>query len=425
MTTGTIINKIDSKEVTCSAPVNIAVIKYWGKRDSKLLLPTNSSLSLTLNQDDLKTVTTIRASSHYTHDNIFLNGKQEDIDHKRLQNVVVACRRARAMLEQEDASLQKISDWKIIISTVNNFPTAAGLASSASGFACLAFSLAKLYDLPISTSDISIMARLGSGSACRSLFGGFVKWEMGENLDGSDSKAVQVATETDWPDIQVLILVVSDIKKDVGSSVGMQESVQTSDLFTHRINNVVPERMREMESAISNKNFDSFAELTMKDSNQFHAICLDTYPPIFYMNDVSRAIIRVITAYNSKFLTKLVDSGKATGYRVAYTFDAGPNAVLYAKTEHMSELMGLINFLFPIAQVNHAEYFGSAKESVMQLDPTHSAELAHELRLEPCKVNSISRIIRSSVGDGPRILSTTCNSEYSLLDKDGIPKNRQ
>ena len=419
MTTDT---KPSVREITCSAPVNIAVIKYWGKRDVQLLLPTNSSLSLTLNQDDLKTVTTIRTSSTFSQDVIYLNGKREDFGHKRLQNVLMACKRARAALEDQDQSISKLSTWKVIVSTVNNFPTAAGLASSASGFACLAYSLAKLYELPMSISEISILARVGSGSACRSLFGGYVKWEMGEKTDGTDSLAIQVATEKDWSNIKVLILVVSDAKKDVGSSEGMQESVETSELFVERVKNVVPQRIRAMEKAILDKDFDGFATLTMRDSNQFHAICLDTYPPIFYLNDISRSIIRVITAYNSKFLTTDSETGNYCGYRVAYTYDAGPNAVLYVKEEFLKEVLGLVSYLFPFDEFDANEYFGSAVKDFETIDQTQIKNLADSLGMRPYPMNCLSRIISTSVGDGPRILSREIGGKDSLLDKEGKPQ---
>ena len=414
MTTDTI------KEITCSAPVNIAVIKYWGKRDVSLLLPTNSSLSLTLSQDDLKTTTTIQTSIKFTENKIYLNGKVEDFNHKRLQNVILACQKARKLMEDRDQSMMKISNWKIVISTFNNFPTAAGLASSASGFACLAFTLAKLYELPMSMSEISILARLGSGSACRSLFGGFVKWEMGTNDDGSDSLAVQVASEKDWAEIKVLILVVSDLKKDVGSSIGMQESVETSSLFTERIKNVVPERMIEMDKAIKDKDFDQFAKLTMRDSNQFHAICLDTFPPIFYLNDISRAIIKVITKYNAKFVER--DSqGCYRGYRVAYTYDAGPNAVLYVKQEFLSQVLGLVSYLFPFDKFDAKEYFGDCLNELNNVDQNEIQLLAKSLELTPFDMNSLTRIISTSVGGGPRVLSTQVGSQYSLLNDQGLP----
>ncbi|KAF9217313.1 diphosphomevalonate decarboxylase [Podila verticillata] len=227
-------------EATCTAPVNIAVVKYWGKRDTSLILPTNSSLSVTLSQDQLHSKTTIRASADFTSDRLWLNGIEESItSNKRLVACLRETRALRTKIEAEDASAPKLAHLNIHICSENNFPTAAGLASSASGYACLVYTLSKLFQLPLDASDLSIVARQGSGSACRSLFGGFVAWEMGERADGSDSKAVQIAPETHWPDLQALICVVSDEKKGTSSTEGMQLTVKTSPLLQERIKNVV------------------------------------------------------------------------------------------------------------------------------------------------------------------------------------------
>jgi diphosphomevalonate decarboxylase len=403
----------EEKQVTCSAPVNIAVIKYWGKRNSKLLLPTNSSLSVTLSQDHLKTTTTIKASSKYTKDQIFLNGKEQDITQNRLQNVITQSRKQRIILESETPSMPKISQYKIIIASINNFPTAAGLASSASGYACLAFALAKLYNLKLTTEQVSKIARQGSGSACRSLFGGFVKWNMGTNSDGEDSFAEQIESKFD---IEALVLVVSDLKKDIGSSIGMQETVKTSSLFSQRLQ-VVPERMVAMENAIVKEDFDRFAELTMMDSNQFHAVCHDTYPPIFYLNDVSKYIIKVVTRYNSRFL-KDTESG-TKGYKACYTFDAGPNAVLYLPKENVSEILGLLNYVFP-STCDRKEYFGRALDYLGD-DVKKSKDLADKLGLGVYGVDAISRVISTKVGDGPRVLADSFVEGISLLGLDDLP----
>ncbi|KAJ3320874.1 diphosphomevalonate decarboxylase [Boothiomyces sp. JEL0866] len=410
-----------SKEVTCSAPVNIAVIKYWGKRNTALLLPTNSSLSLTLNQDDLRSTTTIRASPEFVSDRIWLNGKEENINAKRLSNVLSKSKELRRDMEDKDADLEKLSEWGIYIASYNNFPTAAGLASSASGFACLTFALAQIYELPINLSQVSMLARLGSGSACRSLFGGFVKWEMGSKDDGSDSLAVQVASESDWPGMEALILVVSDARKDTGSTEGMQLTVETSELLKHRTETVVPQRMIDMEKAIAEKDFDTFAEITMADSNQFHAVCLDSYPPIFYLNDISKAVIKVITLLNAQYTQ--TESGKKKGYRVAYTFDAGPNAVLYMNKEHVAEVLGVIDYLFPRKSTQKAgEYYGKARSILDKVEKDHASTMCESMGLKPYPKGSLTRIISTSVGDGPRVLSKEYDSEASLLTIDDIAK---
>lgn len=330
-------------EATATAPVNIATLKYWGKRETELNLPTNSSISVTLSQDDLRATTTSRASPDFTeHNALFLNGKQEALG-KRSVKVINALRDLRRLVEAANPSAAKLADMPLQIVSENNFPTAAGLASSAAGFAALVKSVALLYSLPQSASELSVLARQGSGSACRSLFGGYVAWEMGSEPSGHDSRAVEIAPLEHWPQMRALVLVVSAEKKDVSSTSGMQVTVQTSSLFKHRVNFVVPERFKSMKTAILNRDFQLFADLTMRDSNQFHAVCLDSEPPIFYLNDISRAAIRTIEEINKK-------AGKTIA---AYTFDAGPNCVVYYLEEDESEVLNGFNALqgtkgFPI-----------------------------------------------------------------------------
>jgi len=186
--------------------------------------------------------------------------------------------------------------------------------------------------------ELTTIARQGSGSACRSLMGGFVAWRMGgKKEDWSDSLAEQVADENHWAEIRAVIMVVSDEKKDTSSTAGMSNSVATSELLKHRSKEVVSKRMNIIEKAWLDKDFETFGRITMMDSNQFHATCLDTYPPIFYMNDISRSIIRIVHVYNEW----------AGEIRAAYTFDAGPNAVLYTLDKYAVEVGALMLKFYP------------------------------------------------------------------------------
>lgn len=232
---------------------NPSINRYWGKRDTKLNLPTNSSLSVTLSQDDLRTHTTASCGPEIAHDSLTLNGKDQDISGARTQACFRELRQLRKDVEAADDSQPKLADLKLKIVSENNFPTAAGLASSAAGFAALVRAIANLYRLPATPTDLSKIARQGSGSACRSLFGGYAAWQMGEQEDGSDSLAYEVAPASHWPDMRACILVASADKKDVSSTAGMQATVATSALFQERANNVVPKRMKAMEKAILNQ----------------------------------------------------------------------------------------------------------------------------------------------------------------------------
>lgn len=388
--------------VTCTAPVNIAVVKYWGKRNEELILPINSSLSVTLHQDQLKTTTTVATSRSFQEDRIWLNGKEEDISHPRLQSCLREIRRlARKRRSDGDTELDSIGlSHKVHISSVNNFPTAAGLASSAAGFACLVYTLAKVFGVE---GELSAIARQGSGSACRSMYGGFVQWIMGQRDDGKDSLAQQVEPESHWPELRILVLVASAEKKPVGSTSGMQTSVQTSCLLKHRAESVVPDRMAKMIEAVRKKDFPAFAEITMKDSNQFHATCLDTYPPIFYLSAVSQHVISLVHRYNKYH-------GET---RVSYTFDAGPNAVIFTLEQHLPEFLEAVRHFFP-SKTNGGKF--------VQGLPVNSAVLSEELKqaiaLESMP-NGISYVLSTKAGPGPCVLK---DPAQHLLGPDGFPK---
>ncbi|KAI0088130.1 Diphosphomevalonate decarboxylase [Irpex rosettiformis] len=397
-------------QATTSAPVNIAVIKYWGKRDTKLILPTNSSLSVTLDQDHLRSTTTSRADPSFEKDRLWLNGEEEEIkEGGRLATCIKEMKGLRREFEEKNPSEPKLSSYFVHISSRNNFPTAAGLASSAAGFAALVSSLAALYKLPASASELSRIARQGSGSACRSLFGGYVAWEQGSKPDGSDSFAVEIAPQSHWPDMHALICVVSDDKKGTSSTSGMQRTVETSPLLQHRIKEVVPARMAAISKAILAKDFDTFAEITMQDSNQFHAVALDTYPPIFYMNDVSRAIVAVITEYNR------IAKEKTGHLKAAYTYDAGPNAVIYTPKENVKEIIELIVKYFPQANTFSDPFglFGAQGVGAGAVPEGFNTAVAKAF-----PAGSVKGLIHTKVGDGPRVL----DASEALLGPDGLPK---
>ncbi|KAI8790940.1 diphosphomevalonate decarboxylase [Biomphalaria glabrata] len=380
--------------VTCTAPVNIAVIKYWGKRNEKLILPTNSSLSVTLGQDELRAKTSVAVSSDFIEDKMWLNGKEQSIENPRIQNVLKEIRRrARKRLSDSENEADLLLKHVHIVSE-NNFPTAAGLASSAAGYACLVYSLAKLYGVQGEISDI---ARQGSGSACRSIYGGYVAWEKGKADDGTDSYAVQIAPETHWPEMRALILVVSDQKKDVGSTEGMQTTISTSELMQQRIQGI-DKKMKLITQAIKEKDFPTFAKLTMQDSNQFHAVCLDTYPPVFYMTDVSRQIIQLVHSINN-----------STGHiKVAYTFDAGPNACLYLLEKDVPLVVSFVQHYFPSSTMHIT---GPAVSEY-----TLTSDDLEKVKVQP-NPGAVKYIIHTKVGCGPQVVTDPAESLFSANRK--------
>jgi diphosphomevalonate decarboxylase len=211
----------DGKSLTITAvsPVNIALVKYWGKADEENVIPINSSLSMTLSTDDLCSTTTVILSADVKENVIVLNGEREEFS-KRMHRMLSL---VKDSISEEGAKVfdttinevvfipkSELLNMNLSVDSTNNFPTASGVASSSSGLSCLALCLCKLYGSTFDMDDISIIARLGSGSACRSIFGGFVIWDKGfeynvENhgVQEADkkSKAIQHAPETHWDDL--------------------------------------------------------------------------------------------------------------------------------------------------------------------------------------------------------------------------------
>ena len=213
---------------------------------------------------------------------------------------------------------------------------------------------------------------------------------MGTAADGHDSVASQVVDELHWPDMRVLILVANSAQKETSSTDGMQRSVDTSALLAHRAAAVVEPRMRAMEAALQRRDFGAFAELTMKDSNQFHATCLDTYPPIFYLNDTSKHIIHAVHAVNATQSAPVA----------AYTFDAGPNAVVYCLQSHMDALLDLFRVLYGVGAEQEWVY------DPMQLSKKGGGKVNAEWQAaagQPKSTVKVHQIIVSKIGGGAEI----------------------
>eukprot|EP01113_Clastostelium_recurvatum_P017293 TRINITY_DN2024_c0_g1_i1.p1 TRINITY_DN2024_c0_g1~~TRINITY_DN2024_c0_g1_i1.p1 ORF type:complete len:411 (+),score=115.36 TRINITY_DN2024_c0_g1_i1:182-1234(+) len=348
-------------------------------------------------------------SEDFKEDAIWLNKKQEKID-GRLEHVI----------SQVQSRATRHQGMKVHIVSENNFPTAAGLASSASGFCCLAYALGQLYGVE---GDLSGLARIGSGSACRSMYGGYVKWEMGSSASGEDSIAVQVAPETHWPEIEVLICVVNDARKETSSTAGMQQSALTSPKMKERTEAIVPRRMAEIEKAILAKDYETFGRITMDDSDDFHQICAETTPAIHYLNDTSREVIRLIRSLNEK----------AGEVRAAYTFDAGPNAVIYLPRKNIPEVLSLLLAHFPAPEgmsassssVTSSEGYvrGGSKDLVDQAQSfKSSSDATRSLWESPRGVGALKYILHTTIGPGPQVLHDQADC---LIDAStGLPKSR-
>jgi diphosphomevalonate decarboxylase len=229
--------------------------------------------------------------------------------------------------------------------------------------------------------------------------GGYVAWRAGSNPDGSDSVAEGIAPASHWPQMRALILVVSAAKKGVPSTAGMQVTVNTSQLFLRRAHVVVPRQMAAMETAIRDRDFETFAHVTMRESNSFHAVCLDSWPPIHYLNDVSRAAMRIVDGINEKSASLIA----------AYTFDAGPNAVVYYLDRETERVAGTFRRILGEGVEGWGGEYGDEISA-------GDCEGLDGRALEMLK-GGVSRVICTAVGAGPEKVHTHLLSETGeLLD---------
>lgn len=280
---------------------NIALIKYWGKRDTELMLPTKSSISVGLAA--LETNTTLRFIAH-NEDVIEIDGCT---DVHLLEPVHIFLNTLRKTF-----SINK----RFSIVTKNQFPTASGLASSASGFAALALGLNSLCNLHLSTQEISVLARRGSGSAARSIYEGFVVWHRGTAADGSDSFAEQLAPASSWPAFRVLIIETTTAAKKISSRTGMQTSVTSSPLYSTWIR-ASEDRIERLKQAILSQDFSTVGKLAEADWEGMREVMLSTVPPLPYWNEASLTVINEVK--------KL----RADGIECYLTTDAGPHVKIF------------------------------------------------------------------------------------------------
>ncbi len=294
---------------------NIAVLKYWGKLDEQLILPTKSSLSFTLSELWTDTEVEVKEGKGVE---LYINGKRAgERAHERVNGFLERARKFYA-----------IPSARFIIKSTTNFPLAAGMASSASGFAALSKALNKALDLNLDGAELSRMARLGSGSASRSVHSGIVVWHKGE--DHYSSYAETLFDKDYWQDLRVIYVILNSGEKKVKSREGMALSVSTCPFYNFWIDYEERILLPAFLEAIRERDFERFATLTMEASNNMHAVCLATRPPLFYLNDLSRRVVELVNAFNEREV------------KAAYTFDAGPNPAIFTLKEYMEELLALL-----------------------------------------------------------------------------------
>ena len=325
-------------------PINIALIKYWGKEDEELITPLNNSISLTLDMNTFYTETKITIQqiekniNNEIKENIItltINGKPFNVTN-RIKNVFKKFFSLDIPICKELSSL--LLDIKI--ESMNTFPIASGCASSASSMAALVLAITSALNLQniLSKTELSKIARMGSGSACRSIFGGVSEWVTGV---GELSFAQQLYKNDYW-DLGVKLIIVNQKEKDVSSSIGMKITKETSELFKYRINHVVKNNIEKLKKSLEEKDFSNLAEVIIKDSNNFHACCRDSYPTINYLNEESDFIMKCVYTLN-KINEKNI---------CAYTFDAGSNAFLIYENKNKKIIDDFFNYIFGFNDIN-------------------------------------------------------------------------
>lgn len=292
------------KRGSAFAPSNIALCKYWGKRYDELNLPVTSSLSISLGKLGSKVTLSLRDKS----DLVELNGK-------RLDRTSSFTKRVSEFLNLFRPD--KRTFFNVV--AVNTIPTAAGFASSASGFAAMTMALNQLFGWKLNGRELSILSRLGSGSACRSVFTGFVEWRAGNRADGMDSFALPL--KSTWPEFRLGLVVVSDKEKSIGSRPAMKRTVETSALYRSWPAKVAKDLPR-LKTAIRRRDFPMLGQTAESNALAMHATMFDAKPPVVYWLPES------VTAM--KKIWKLREGG----LNVYFTMDAGPNLkVLFLKKD--------------------------------------------------------------------------------------------
>ncbi len=295
------------------APANIALAKYWGKRDEELNLPVTSSLSISLGSWGTET--------HVS----FCEGADE----YKINEVTYTERDPEGLRLKEFLDLFRPEpDCHFAVHSENNIPMAAGLASSASGFAALIQALDRLFEWNLERWQLSILARLGSGSATRSLFEGFVYWYAGSLADGMDSYAERMDRE--WPDLRIGLLKVSDERKSKSSRSAMKQTVETSILYRNWETKVHHDLIQLMKG-IEEQNMVLLGQTAESNALAMHGTMLDTWPPVLYWKPETVRVIHQIWELREE------------GVPVYFTMDAGPNV----KALFCAEYEGILKDRFP------------------------------------------------------------------------------
>ena len=300
---------------------NIAFIKYWGNLDAPLRVPANSSLSMNL--ASLHSTTKVTFNPALNQDILVLNGKTAE---------EAAARRVSTFLDRVRALAGFQHPAEVV--SENNFPTGAGIASSASAFAALALAASQAAGLTLDEKALSRLARTGSGSACRSVPPGFVEWQAGDADE--NSYAFSIAPPDHW-DLVDCIAVITEQHKPTGSTQG-HALAATSPLQAGRIADT-DRRLKICREAVLRRDFEAFAEITELDCNLMHAVMMTSSPLLFYWEPITLELMHTVRSW------------RATGLPVCYTIDAGPNVHVITLAAYAGQVSDLLREIPGIQQV--------------------------------------------------------------------------
>lgn len=282
-------------KVTAKAPSNIAFIKYWGKKDENLRIPANSSISMNLS--DAYTITTAETDENLINDEVSIDGK------------ILAGKDLERISKHVDLLRSGTKNKSYLrIESKNNFPKGAGIASSASGFAALTLAVSKALGLSLSEKELSILARMGSGSACRSIPDGFVEWVAGDNDKTSYAYSLYPASYWDIADV---IAIVGESPKKVSSTEG-HGLAESSPFYEARIRKM-PEKIEKIKKALADKNFTDFGEILEAEAINMHSVMMTSVPPLYYLNPETLKVMEAVIEWRNE------------GLESYFTIDAGPN----------------------------------------------------------------------------------------------------
>jgi len=297
---------------TARAFTNIALIKYWGKKNKQLKLPYTNSLSLTLDRFYTDTRATIINNDQ---DIVYLNEQLLDNQqNKRILNYLDTVRKFYSFNDHFQ------------INSINHVPTSAGFASSASGFAALAASINETKQLGLNKRELSILARNGSGSASRSIYGGFVEWIAGTDNDSSYAVPID---ETPEIDLTLLSVVIDQHSKKISSTVGMENSVKSSPFYSNWVT-LVSSEIEEIKQAIAKKDIQKIGEISEHNAMSMHALTLSADPSFTYFAPETIQIIQLIQELRQK------------GVFAYATIDAGPNVKIICTKESIKKVQTYI-----------------------------------------------------------------------------------